>query len=68
MILGFIMMIYTGFNFVTIEKVVAIRHIQINQKKNNPVKWSPVVGVILLIGGITMTIFSKKTKTEKNEN
>ena len=50
--IGMLMIIYTGFNFVTTEKVVDIGAIEINKEKDHPVQWSPIVGVVLLIGGI----------------
>ena len=59
-ILGLIMIIYTGFNYVTTEKVVDLGPIQINAEKNHPVQWSPIVGGVLLIGGIVVLATSKK--------
>ena len=51
-IIGLLMIIYTGFNYVTEKKVVDIGPIEINAEKNHPVQWSPIVGVVLLVGGI----------------
>lgn len=59
-ILGIIMGIYTGFNYVTTEKVVDIGPVKINQQKNHPISWSPIVGGILLIGGIVIVASNKK--------
>ncbi len=59
-ILGLVMIIYTGFNYVTTEKVVDLGPIQINAEKNHPVQWSPIVGGVLLIGGIVVLANSKK--------
>jgi len=61
-ILGAIMIIYTGFNYVTTEKVVDLGPIKINAEKNHPVQWSPIVGVVLLIGGIVVMVTSKKNR------
>jgi uncharacterized membrane protein YidH (DUF202 family) len=58
-IIGVIMIIYTGFNYVTTEKVVDLGPLKINAEKNHPVQWSPIVGVILLIGGIAVMVTSK---------
>ena len=55
------MIIYTGFNYVTTEKVVDLGPIKINAEKNHPVQWSPIVGVILLVGGIVVMVTSKKS-------
>ena len=54
------MMLYTGFNYVTTEKVVDLGSIEINKKKNNPITWSPIVGAVLLVGGIIILGNSKK--------
>ena len=44
-VLGIVMMAYTGFNYVTKEKVVDLGPIEISKEKNNPVSWSPIIGV-----------------------
>lgn len=61
-ILGIAMIAYTGFNYVTTEKVVDLGPITINQDKNHFVQWSPVIGVILLIGGALALVFNKKAR------
>lgn len=58
-ILGLIMIIYTGFNYVTKEKVVDLGPLQISAEKNHPVQWSPIVGVVLLVGGIVVVATGK---------
>jgi hypothetical protein len=57
---GILMVAYTGFTYVTTEKVVDLGTIEITQKKNHPVQWSPYVGIALLIGGIAMVLLNKK--------
>ena len=59
-ILGVIMMAYTGFNYVTTEKVVDVGPIQINQEKNHSVRWPSILGGLLLVGGITIIVLDKK--------
>lgn len=61
-VLGIIMLTYTGFNYVTKEKVVDLGPIEINKENNHPVKWSPIVGIILLIGGIAVTVTGNKSR------
>jgi len=56
------MIIYTGFNYVTTEKVVDLGPIKINAEKNHPVQWSPIVGIVLLVGGIVIVLSDRKTK------
>jgi uncharacterized membrane protein YidH (DUF202 family) len=58
--LGILMMIYTGFTYKTKERVVDIGPIKINAEKNHPISWPPVVGVILLIGGVIVISGGKK--------
>jgi len=61
-IIGIVMITYTGFNYVTTEKVVDLGPIKINAEKNHPVQWSPIVGVVLLVGGIVIVLSDKKAK------
>ena len=58
--IGILMIAYTGFSYVTTEKVVDIGPIEINKEKNHSVQWPPIVGVVLLIGGIVVIAFDKK--------
>jgi uncharacterized membrane protein YdcZ (DUF606 family) len=59
-VIGIIMIIYTGFNIVTTKKVVDLGPIKINKEENHPVQWSPIAGVILLVGGIVIVVTDKK--------
>jgi uncharacterized membrane protein YdcZ (DUF606 family) len=60
-IIGLIMIIYTGFSYVTTEKVVDLGPVKINAEKNHPVQWSPYAGVVLVIGGIVLMAIDKKS-------
>jgi uncharacterized membrane protein len=60
LVLGIIMLLFSGFNYVTTEKVVVIGPVKINKEKNHVVQWSPIAGVALLIGAIAIVAFSKK--------
>ena len=59
-VIGIMMMIYTGFSYITTEKVVDLGPIIINAEKKHPVQWSPFVGVVLVIGGIVIMAMDKK--------
>jgi len=61
-IIGLLMIIYTGFNYVTTEKVVDIGPVKINKEKNHYVQWPPIVGAVLLVGGIAIIVFGKKAR------
>lgn len=60
LIIGIIMVFYTGFNYVTEKKVVDIGPIEINKTENHPVQWSPILGVVLIVGGAILIIADKK--------
>lgn len=60
-IIGIVMIAYTGFNYVTTEKVVDLGPIEINKEKNHPVQWSPIIGVVLLVGGVVLMLTDKKS-------
>ena len=59
-ITGALMIFYTGFHFVTTEKVLDIGPLEINKDKNHFVQWSPIIGIILLGAGLFMTFFRKQ--------
>mgnify|MGYP003582707282 FL=1 len=59
-VLGIIMLLYTSFNYVTTEKVVDIGPIQINKEVNHPISWSPIIGIILAVGGVVLIVVSNK--------
>lgn len=59
-IIGVLMMIYTGFSYVTREEVIDLGPMHMSVEKDNPVQWSPIVGVVLLIGGIVLVAIDKK--------
>lgn len=54
--IGIIMMVYTGFNYVTTKKIVDLGPIKINKEVNHPVQWPPIVGTVLLLGGIVIVL------------
>ena len=59
-IVGIVMMAYTGFNYATTEKVADFGPIQVNKDVNHPINWSPIVGIVLAVGGIVLIVSSKK--------
>ena len=64
MVIGLVMTLYTGFNYVTREKVVDIGSIEITADKNNTVTWGPFVGIgVMLIGG-TVFLYGRKNSSD----
>lgn len=59
-VIGALMMIYTGFNYVTEKKVLDVGPIEVNKQENNPVRWSPIIGGVLLVAGLIAVVSNKK--------
>lgn len=56
------MMVITGINVVTEEKVVDLGKVEITKEENNPISWSPIIGAVLLVGGVIVLLTgSRKT-------
>jgi len=49
--IGLLITLFTGFNYITREKVVDIGDLEITANKNHTVAWSPIVGVVLIVVG-----------------
>lgn len=61
MVIGLAMTLYTGFNYVTREKIVDIGGIEISADKNKTVSWDSFIGVgIMVIGGVVFLAGKKK--------
>jgi len=58
-VVGAIMVLYTGFNYVTSETIVDIGPVEINADKNHFVQWSPYLGTVILIVGFVITFFKR---------
>jgi len=59
-VIGAVMMIFTGFNIITKKKVVDLGPVEINKDEKTPVNWSPIIGGIILVAGVVVTFTSKK--------
>lgn len=57
---GALLMIYTGFNYTTTERVVDLGPIQINKEKQHSVKWPSIFGGIIITAGILVIALGKK--------
>jgi uncharacterized YccA/Bax inhibitor family protein len=61
-VFGLLFTIVTGFSFFTRKKIMDIGSLEINASKPHYVKWSPYVGVgIMVVGGIIFLTGSKKS-------
>jgi len=61
-ILGIVMLIWTGFTYTKKEKVADLGPLEINADKEKSVNWPPYVGGILLAGGIILIAVSPKKR------
>ena len=61
-IVGFFMMIYSGFSYETKDKVVDLGKVEIAQKQNHFVQWPPIMGAVLCVGGIVILATAKEQK------
>lgn len=59
-ILGIIMLIWTGFSYTKKEKVVDIGPVEINAEREKQVNWPSYIGGILVIGGIVLLLADKR--------
>ncbi len=61
MAVGLLMTLYTGFNYVTREKVVDMGEVHISMDKNHTANWSPFIGIgVIVIGGVVFLAGRKK--------
>lgn len=60
-IIGLLATTFTGFNYVTREKVVDIGELEIMANENHVVAWKPALGLaVMLVGGIVYAFGYKK--------
>lgn len=63
-IVGLLMTLYTGFTYVTKEKVVDLGEIEITKDNQHTVNWQPYVGIgAMVIGGSVLILGRKKSLT-----
>lgn len=60
-VLGIVMLIWTGFTYTKKEKVIDAGPLQVSADKEKTVSWPPYAGGILLIGGVIVLATAKKS-------
>jgi LPXTG-motif cell wall-anchored protein len=61
LVVGLLMTLYTGFNYVTREKIVDLGSVEITADKEHTASWSPLIGLgIMVIGGVVFIMGKKK--------
>jgi hypothetical protein len=60
--IGLLMTVFTFFSYVTKEKVVDLGSLEINADKTHNVFWSPYLGIVVMVVGAGIFIYSAKAK------
>lgn len=60
LIIGIVMLIWTGFTYTKREKVIDAGPVQVSADKEKTVNWPPYAGGILVIGGVILMAASPK--------
>ncbi|MEJ2905223.1 hypothetical protein [Pedobacter panaciterrae] len=61
-ILGVVMLIWTGFTYTKKEKLIDAGPIQISADREKSVNWPPYIGGVVLIAGVVILLTSKRSK------
>jgi len=62
LIAGLIMTLYTGFTYVTKEKVLEVGDLKITKDDQHTISWQPYVGIAtMVIGGVILVASRKKS-------
>ncbi len=60
-IIGLLMTLYTGFNYVTREKMMDVGDVHLSMDENHTANWSPFIGIgVMVIGGVVFLAGKKK--------
>jgi len=60
LLIGLLMTVYTGFTYVTKEKVVDLGKVQITRDEDHTIIWQPYVGIGAMVVGAGLLIFGRK--------
>lgn len=60
-VIGAIMVIWTGFTYTKKEKIVDAGPLQISANRQKSVNWPPYLGGLLIVGGIVIVATAKKS-------
>jgi drug/metabolite transporter (DMT)-like permease len=59
-VIGVIALAYGGFNFTIREEVAEIGPLKVEKNKTHSVPLSPVLGVLALVGGVTLLVVGRR--------
>ncbi len=61
-IVGVIMLVWTGFSFTKKEKIVDAGPIEISADRKETVNWPPYLGGVMIVGGILLLVLPQRRK------
>ncbi|MBC7845141.1 MAG: hypothetical protein H7Y10_01455 [Flavobacterium sp.] len=61
-LMGITMTVCTGFNYVTNENIVEMGSAKISKEKNHPLQWKPIIGLMIIVGGVIIIEDSNRKK------
>ena len=66
-VVGLLMTVYTGFSYITKEKVIDMWGLEVTKDNQHDINWQPYVGIATMItGGAVLALARKKTLTPGN--
>lgn len=65
LIVGLIITVITGFNYVTEETIVKIGEMEITADRTHSTDWSPLAGVIVMVAGGVVYMVGGKEQNEQ---
>lgn len=60
LVVGLLLTVFAGFNFVTKKKVVDIGKLEIYKDENHFMDWSPAIGIVVMFIGGGIYLFGSK--------
>jgi len=62
LIVGLLMTIYTGFTYVTQDKILDVGGLELTRDDHHTISWQPYVGIAtMVIGGVVLVLGRKKS-------
>jgi uncharacterized membrane protein len=59
-VLGILAFVYTGFTYTSKETVAEVGPLEVKADRERTIGWPPIVGVVLVIGGIVMVMADRR--------
>ena len=60
LVIGLLMTLYSGFSYITKDKVVDLGNLEITKDNHHDINWQPYVGIGVMVVGGTVLVLGKK--------